>query len=221
MEISKHFMTIYKILTKLTRKSFQNMNIFGDFQLNLLCRNKNIDEFVNLMLSFSLLPVILRPTRITDSTASLLDHIWTSQWKENAANYLIDADITDHFPVVSVFNTVTPIQCNRYTRKRAFTPKAIQSFSEELALKDWNDVMNSTCSKTSFDAFYCTYISMFEKHFPIKLQKSASKYTSSEHVTTSLRVRIKEKNRRLRLSRKWPDIYSHTYKNIEIHLLMN
>lgn len=66
-------------------------------------QNNNVDEFVNLMFSFSLFPVITRPTRVTNTTATLMDHIWTTQVDLNTGNFIIDTDLTDHFPAISQF----------------------------------------------------------------------------------------------------------------------
>ena len=49
----------------------------GDYNLNLLlCNNDNrIDVFLNMLMSFSLLPLITKPTRITEVSSTLIDNI--------------------------------------------------------------------------------------------------------------------------------------------------
>src|SRR6218665_418186 len=63
-------------LTKTNKKLF----IAGDFNINLLKLDHHLQtsNFLNTMASFKLIPVILRPTRITEFTATLIDNIYTN-----------------------------------------------------------------------------------------------------------------------------------------------
>lgn len=74
----------------------------GDLNLDLIkFSDKPVFLFINLMLFFSLLPLITRPTRITETSATLIDQVRVSRADNNVSNYVIHADITDHFPVIS------------------------------------------------------------------------------------------------------------------------
>lgn len=55
------------------------------------------------MYSFSIFPVITKPTRVTDNTASLLDHVWTTKVEFNIGNFRIETDLSDHFPILAQF----------------------------------------------------------------------------------------------------------------------
>ena len=52
----------------------------GDFNLNLLHYNENSNchEFLDLMLSHSFVPLTKKPTRVTDSTSTLIDNIFVN-----------------------------------------------------------------------------------------------------------------------------------------------
>ena len=56
-----------------------------------------MEEYYAIMQSASYLPVITEPTRVTDGTSSLLDHIWTTQLHEVVSG-VIDISINDHYP---------------------------------------------------------------------------------------------------------------------------
>lgn len=62
------------------------------------------------MYSFSLFPVITKPTRVTDNTASLLDHLWTTETESNVNNYMIEMDLSDHLPKLSQLKLQNPMQ---------------------------------------------------------------------------------------------------------------
>ena len=77
----------------------------GDFNLDLLKINEDSSacDFYQLMNSFSLLPIISKPTRITDSSFSLIDNFLVSNLN-NFTSGMFTVDITDHYPIFLVYN---------------------------------------------------------------------------------------------------------------------
>ena len=65
----------------------------------------NTLDLLDTNLDLKLFPTILRPTRITNTTATLIDNIYLSE--QLATKYLLfilDCDISDHLPCLTVFN---------------------------------------------------------------------------------------------------------------------
>lgn len=61
------------------KKNQENI-VFSDFNIDLLKFNDNtVQELCNVMYSFSLFPMITKPTRTTETTATLIDHIRSTQ----------------------------------------------------------------------------------------------------------------------------------------------
>ena len=94
-------------IEKLTQ--FINMNktnnydeiiLNGDFNFDLFKQDENgvVLRFLNSLSSVSLIPVITKPTRITDQTATLIDNIFISN-PVNFTSGIIISDISDHFPI--------------------------------------------------------------------------------------------------------------------------
>ena len=74
----------------------------GDFNINLLDfdANKKLQNFVNLMFRFRMIPTINKPTRVTRQTASTIDHIITNSLMHTGfKSGIIKTDISDHFPI--------------------------------------------------------------------------------------------------------------------------
>ena len=67
----------------------------GDFNIDLLQYNTNhkTNSFLDDMFSFGFAPVKLKPTRITDTTATLLDHIYTNNISELKDSAIIITDV--------------------------------------------------------------------------------------------------------------------------------
>ena len=59
--------------------------LLGDFNADLLKydRNSNISDFLDSMYFSLLLPLIFSPTRITSSSATLIDNIFTSNYNSS------------------------------------------------------------------------------------------------------------------------------------------
>ena len=78
----------------------------GDFNIDLLKYSSNVStkHFVDVMYSMGFSPLILRPSRITADTATLIDNIFVNDINmcQNVLNGLLISDITDHLPVFSL-----------------------------------------------------------------------------------------------------------------------
>ena len=90
---------LHDITSKNKNKKFI---IAADWNINFLNANINpkIDQFLNNMLSFGLLPTITVPTRITERSATLLDNFFISYMSENNLTRAIYDDISDHLPIL-------------------------------------------------------------------------------------------------------------------------
>ncbi|KAJ8048890.1 hypothetical protein HOLleu_01392 [Holothuria leucospilota] len=84
--------------------------LMGDFNCNLLNLNSdsNVKDFLNLMTSHSFYPLHSLPTRITPSSTSLVDNIFTNDPRDFHSGILI-MDISDHLPVFSISKFVAHI----------------------------------------------------------------------------------------------------------------
>ena len=73
--------------------------IMGDFNIALLKfqRHDQSKYFTESMLRTGYLPVITKPTRITDHSATLLDHIYANSKSLNYQYGFIITDVADHF----------------------------------------------------------------------------------------------------------------------------
>ena len=72
----------------------------GDMNINLLKHHTHhqTGRYLNMPYSHDLLPVISQPTRITNHTATLIDHIYTNR-VNSLVSGILTIDISDHLPV--------------------------------------------------------------------------------------------------------------------------
>ena len=188
---------LIEIITKFRREN-KLAYLLGDFNVDLLKSNQHdlTSEFYETMLSHSFLPLITKPTRVTETSSTLIDNIFTNA--SNATDHhtgIFYSDLSDHFPIYAINPSLTiktsPLSTS--SRKRAYTDLNIRRFCESLNDYDWNDVMRSDDTQLAYTLFHSAFVMLYEKHFPLKVAKSV--YNSRKPwLTEGLRISIRMKN---------------------------
>ena len=76
--------------------------IGGDFNINLLDKvSYSGVHFITGMSNHNLKPMIPNPTRVTHSSETLIDHIWSSMNNE-FQSFVITEPVSDHFPTLLI-----------------------------------------------------------------------------------------------------------------------
>ena len=72
-----------------------------DFNINIDQSNRTNTaiEYLNIILSNGALPIITILTRVTSSSSTIIDHIITNDLTHNFTPFMIQEDMTDHFPI--------------------------------------------------------------------------------------------------------------------------
>ena len=80
-----------------------NSSLFvcGDFNIDLLKNGEHVGttKFIDAMYSIGLYPLIDKPSRITQYSASLIDNIFTNELTNQIISGLLINDISDHLPI--------------------------------------------------------------------------------------------------------------------------
>ena len=136
---NKFFSHLIPMLKKL-KSSNKDCYIMGDQNYNLLeTDDPLVDQFVDEMFSESFYSLINHPTRIIDSTKSILDHIWTNVTDKQIISGIMIDKIADHLPVFQI----TELEPFTETAPRPFTSFSIRNLShlrESLSLLDISNV---------------------------------------------------------------------------------
>ena len=99
-----------KFLQEISGKNNKKILIAADWNIDFLksATDPKVDQFLNNMLSFGLLPTITVPTRIAERSATLLDNILINCPQEEYYARVIYDDISDHLPILININCSTP-----------------------------------------------------------------------------------------------------------------
>ena len=100
----KEFLKDYKQLIDILKQYKDTEVVIGmDHNMDFLKASKhtNTQDFLDYNLDMNLLPVITKPTRITDTSATLIDNMSISNGLQQDYNSgLIISDMSDHLPTL-------------------------------------------------------------------------------------------------------------------------
>ena len=187
------------ILNKL-RLENKGVYIMGDYNINLLNADNHLptSEFVDMMYSYGLLPLINKPTRVSNKgSCTLIDNIFCNEFynKSEFLNGIFYSDISDHFPVFSILiNTNYKSNTEQENMKRLYNDCNMQAFSRMISSIDWNFVLLCNNAIESFSAFYDKFVDCYNQCFPLK--KFKVKYKNRKPwLSIGLKESIKIKNK--------------------------
>ena len=101
--------TYFKDVFSKNGKNLKNIVLAGDFNFNFLDfeTKKNVQDFLNVMFHYNMIPLTNKPTRVTRHSANVIDDIITNSVTSHNDFKLaiIKIDLSDHFPIVFVIKT--------------------------------------------------------------------------------------------------------------------
>ena len=101
--------THFKDVFSKNGKNLKNIVLAGDFNINFLDfeTNKNVQDFLNLMFGYNMIPLTNKPTRVTRLSTNTIDHIITNSatGQIEFKPAIIKSDLSDHFPIVFAIKT--------------------------------------------------------------------------------------------------------------------
>ena len=157
----------------LTEDKNVNRKVFlaGDFNIDLLStlNHASTNEFIDCTIAHHFLPMILQPTRITPTTATLIDNTFTNYISCITESAILINYVSDHLPIVTWIDLKPAKNSNTetFTLKRSISDEAILSFKSYLSEVDWTSVINQ-CSDNDPNVSYDHFLK-YLCHYMIRL----------------------------------------------------
>jgi len=167
------FIEIFSNVLSDAHSKFENVYIFGDFNLDLIKLNKNkqVKEYVDLLFSFGFLQIVTRPTRLSSSSATLIDHIITNVSHPVYETSILTASISDHFPIFFNIPFNRPPIKARTVESRNFSDANIAKFQNAIRNFNWNHVSDSNCAQEAYNNFNSSFMLLYNMYFPVVVTK--------------------------------------------------
>ena len=223
------FLASYNSLLSVIKKQKPTNIIVGlDHNLDFLKSDIHqlTNDFIQNNLDFGLIPTVTRPTRITQSTATLIDNIFVSQnlCGKYVSNILIN-DTSDHLPVICTLSElkITKREPLKIT-SRDTRLKNMQALKNQLENYDWLSNMEYKSVSDDMSKVYQTLTDKMNYCIPIREHCIKGKKMRKEPwLTASLKISI-DNNKKLyhmmlkgTCSKEKYKIYNSTLRQIIRH----
>ena len=177
--------------------------IMGDINIDLLQYNNGKHEkYINMLLEQNFVPCITLPTRITDHSATILDHILLRtpsrliQNKVSAGNLI--SGLSDHLSNFMVLD-LNVYSFQDRPKIRLYTDKKVNEFNENIINETRNFMSNEheNDANMAFNHFHNNLIALYNKYFPL-VRMSRKQFKHKPYITKGILVSIGHKNKLLK-----------------------
>ncbi|KAI5632155.1 reverse transcriptase (RNA-dependent DNA polymerase) domain-containing protein [Phthorimaea operculella] len=129
-----------KLLSKINDDGLDTL-VVGDTNINLLINSSNKDALLDVINACNFSQFVDGPTRITDTTATLLDHSYSNIRADRVSATIIDARLSDHTAQKTCITRTVPNRPEPQIQRK-FTLANKINFGNELESVDWANVIN-------------------------------------------------------------------------------
>ena len=169
----------------------------GDYNINLLNTSGCITtEYLTTLLSQGFLPYITRPTRITEYTATLIDHFFvkipTKSLEMPIHHGILFNDKTDHLPIFLIMRSRNKSVSRKQEFGRIYNNTNIQKFVHLLAPIKWEEILNIDDVDAQYERFYNILGTSFNQAFPL-VKISRARIKDKPWITAGLRKSKRKK----------------------------
>ena len=199
------FQTFLDEKVSLLRSTGENVILCGDFNLDLLKINEDAasSSFFNGMNAFSLLPVITKPTRITDSSCTLIDNIFSS-YLSNFTSGILTADISDHLPIFIVYRNffANNVQLPQKISFRIINETSLINLCHGLNRENLTELVNENDIDKSIKLLNEKILHHYNLHCPIKTKFISPKDIEKPWINIQLKNDMKKRQAYFRLFKR-------------------
>lgn len=168
--------------------------ILGDFNKDLLNINQN-REWSDTVTSLGLTQLIQEPTRVTNTTCTLIDHVYTSNEEYISDAHVAQLGLSDHYAIFCnrKINYIIKRNSHKSIKYRSFKNFDENAFLNDLFAVPWSDI--ETCSNVddALEAWYSLFIETIDKHAPIK-EHRIKHDVQPDWVTSDVLDKIKQRD---------------------------
>ena len=148
-----------------------------------------------MLYGYNLLPIITKPTRLTDYTKTLIDHIYTNAYSDEISSGILLFDISDHLPVCCIIKFCK----KRFNKRRIFRDFSLFSkdaYLNEIEMIEWNSLYQSDDLNKITNDVVNSITKISSKHAPIKIvSRAKQKQVNKPWISNGILKSIKNKQR--------------------------
>ena len=171
------------ILQKLNSNRYANKikYIVGDFNQDLIKHDDDLhcQNLINNAHNNGFAQIVSRPTRITDHSATLIDHVYTNNLDSALSCNILTLDISDHLATHTKISLGTSTMASRINTAqskndksefRIFNEANHEKFKNYINAETWQEISNDMNAQTAYDKFEEIYLKHYNNAYPLKTE---------------------------------------------------
>lgn len=183
--------TLLHKLTLRTRATKNKVIILGDFNINLLVKDKKTDLFNNTLQIFNMHPTITEATRITENSKTCIDNILTNFTRYKTE--VLNLGISDHTAqIIRVYSSLSFQEKYWFTHKRK-VDLHLDIFLKYLSQANFSNIYTYDNANRAYAEFMDLYCFIFNLCIPIERVKVSYKKKANWKTKG---IKIASKNKR-------------------------
>ena len=186
------------ILSNLNREK-KRLILTGDTNINLLKTSKHSASanYLDMLLGHGMIPKVTVPTRVTHSSATLIDHMFINESPHVKCSLAgtLETCMSDHY-----MNFIFLKNEGRHTHPktvtyRSYTEKNILKLKNALSTQDFDELFSSNDPDIAYDNLTNTFNHCLDKHIPEKTVRfNQYKHKKEPWVTKEILSSIKRRD---------------------------
>ena len=172
------------VLQKLHRHAKNKfLYLVGDFNQDLIKydTDANSQNLIDMCMSHGLAQLVSRPTRITNSSATLIDHVYTNNVENVKSCNVLTVDLTDH---LATHTKIAFKNCggNLAIRKRTvagsdkkelriFNEASNNQFESLIKGENWEEIHDDMDAQSQYEKFNEIYMRHYNNAYPLNKDK--------------------------------------------------
>ena len=193
--------------TNLEKVRSNKVYLVGDFNLNIKplpdskFPDRHASKYLDMLISNGYYPLINVPTRVTNSSSTIIDHIVTNDHTHNILPGVIKTDLTDHYPIFCTISNLTLKKSYKPTFRRDISMFNADDFCNHL-----NNEINSFFLTISyidgnnFDAIFDQFLQLLTNAMTLyapmrKLTRKQQKLINKPWISRGVLKSIKTKQK--------------------------
>lgn len=188
----------------------------GDFNIDCLSDNPSTIYFLDFLESIDFKQLIDQPTRLTASTASLIDLFIVSDESLVVSKGVVGSGLSDHDFIHLTIKLSTYVRPSTTLSFRNFKAINFDEFNHDLGLIPFQHIFYMANINDKVEFFSSCLLSLFDKHVPVVTRTFRKTFapwlTDNLKLMISLRERARSKFRQTKNPKDWD--YYKSLRNI-------
>ena len=170
----KYIEMLENVLSSLARHKNKQVLLMGDFNLDLIAYEKNThcQNLIDTMSNHNLVQTISRPTRITDHSSTLIDHLYVNSLNNISKSGIVTLDLSDHLGTYinivlnNKFDRVKLKGVNKNSEFQKYNAENNEKFRKLIADEEWFSVLQENDCQLKYDKFCEIYTTHYNTAYP-------------------------------------------------------